>query len=222
MSGFIDAAPSRKLSTFGFQATPAFSTNITAGSSGSERRQANWYQPLHRYVAPGAVDCIDTMLEIKDMWMALLGPAYSFPFRDPSDMASRPVQRANTEPTIDAGDQLLGTGDGVTREFQLRKSYTFGTRTVWRPVYLPVLSTVEVAIDAVVVDPGLYSVSRYGGIVNFDTAPANAEVVTAGFVFDVEVRFEDDSAYQQIVTAFGVQGAADLSFLEIRPCVSGS
>lgn len=221
MSGFVDNYPPERFKSFGFQAVPEFSTNLTSVSSGARRAQAQWYDPLHKYTAPGAVDCLDVMLEIKEMWMALLGPAYTFPFRDPSDFASRPVQRANTAPVISEGDQFIGTGDGVTVEFQLSKAYTFGSRTVYRPIYLPVTSTVIVALDGTPVAGTNFSVSRYGGRVTFNSAPLAAQIVTAGFLFDVEVAFEDDNSYQQIVKAFGAQGAADLSFKQQRPCLSG-
>lgn len=223
MTGFIDTYPPERFKTFGFQAVPEFSTNLTRSSSGSRLAQPQWYSPLHRYTAPGVVDCIEVMQEIKDMWMALLGPAYSFPFRDPADFASRPVQRANTAPVISAGDQFIGTGDDITTEFQLAKAYTFGSRTVYRPIYIPVVDSVLVAINGTPVDPSYYSVTRYGGRVTFDSTliPADGEVVTAGFLYDVEVAFEDDNAYQQIVSSFGAQGAADLTFVELRPCAAG-
>ena len=223
MSGFIDTYPPERFKTFGFQAVPEFSTNLTRSSSGARLAQPQWYTPLHRYTAPGVVDCITVMQEIKDMWMALLGPAYSFPFRDPADFASRPVTRANTAPVVGAGDQFIGVGDGLTIEFQLVKSYVFGSRTVYRPIYLPVVSSVLVAIDGVEVDPAYWSVTRYGGRLTFGSTviPEEGEIVTAGFLFDVEVAFEDDNAYQQIVRAFGAEGVADLTFVELRPCAAG-
>lgn len=227
MSGFIDEYPPRTLTKFQFRAMPKWSTTITAVSSGSERRTQNWYDPLHHYVAPAAINCLEVMEDVHNMWMALRGPLYTFPFRDPVDFASVPIARANTEPTLSRVDQDLGIGDGSTTEFQLYKSYQFGSQEYLRTIRRPVVASVLIGMngdapgDVAPINGGPYtaSVSRDGGIVTFDPAPNSGLILTAGFYFDVECRFEADDSYEKIVKAFGASETADLVFKEVRPCI---
>lgn len=237
---FIDAYLPAKLRGYPFVSSPRWSTSITAVANGSERRNQNWVHPLLRFSAPESVSCQEDLELIKAAWYALAGPADTFPFRDPLDFASRALPAPDTEPdTILATDQYLGVlnpetksydralGDGTTRTFQLVKEYSFGTKTYRRPIYLPVVASVLVAINGF--DPGgpnpsppggpfTWSVTRSGGEVTFDHAPQAGSVLTWGGLFDVEARFESDESFDAITRAFGVTGAADLSFVEVRPC----
>jgi uncharacterized protein (TIGR02217 family) len=63
-----------------------------------------------------------------------------------------------------------------------------------------------------------YSVSRLTGEVTFDTPPSPGHLVKAGFLFDDEVRFESDDAFDGLIQTFGVSGFGDLTFVEVRPC----
>jgi uncharacterized protein (TIGR02217 family) len=153
------------------------------------------------------------------------GPLNSFPMRDPLDFASTRLQKANLEPTIAITNQLIGVGDGVTRSFQLVKKYERGGEEYVRPVYLPIEDSVIVGINAVPADdsgsvdgPYSWDVVREGGQVILDHAPPIGAVVTAGFLFDVQVRFMADDSFDRIVSAFQVDGFADLDFVEVRPC----
>lgn len=227
---FIDAYLPEKLRGYPFVSTPRWSTAITSVSNGDERRNQNWVHPLHRFSAPESVTCQEQLEDIKDCWYALAGPTHSFAFRDPLDFASRRLPAPNNEPPILLRtDQYLGTfnpetmgydraiGDGVRNTFQLVKEYTFGTLTYRRLIYLPMVETILIGIDGNA--PGVApTVDRRDGEVHFDTAPADGSVLTWGGLYDVECRFESDDAYDGIVRSFGVTGAADLSFTEIRPC----
>lgn len=224
---FIDTPVPVTIRAYPFTSSPRWSTNITMVDNGSEHRNQNWQHPLHRFVAPEAIRCQEDLEDVKDMWMALAGPADSFPFRDPLDFASRRLTIANEIPVVGRTDQLLGVGDGLTREFQLQKAYTFGTKTYERLIYLPVVETIVVGMNALPPDtadptlpggPYTVEVERRGGIVRFTPAPEEDMVLTWGGLFDVECRFEQDDSFDGIVRAFGVTGFADLTFVEIRPC----
>jgi uncharacterized protein (TIGR02217 family) len=89
-------------------------------------------------------------------------------------------------------DQPLGTGDGATTTFQLVKRYSDGAGNYYdRPILWPVAGTLTVAADGVHVSSGV-SVNRGTGVVTFTSAPADGVDLTAGFAFDVAVRFDDD------------------------------
>jgi uncharacterized protein (TIGR02217 family) len=121
-------------------------------------------------------------------------------------------------PGLSAVDQVLGVGDGIEDTFQFKKTYTRGVYSKVRLLRLPVLSTVLVALDAVAVSSSDYTVDREAGTLTFDTPPGDGVAVTAGFLFDVPVRFEADDSFDQIVRAYETTGQAGLSFWEVRPC----
>jgi uncharacterized protein (TIGR02217 family) len=152
----------------------------------------------------------------------------SFPMQDPLDFSSTRLRKANLTNTIAATDQLLGIGDGVTRTFQLIKKYERGGQSYTRPITLPVVETVELALNALDPDdsgtpggPYSWDVVRDTGLVIFDHAPSVGLIVTAGFLFDVPVRFLADDSFDRIISAYQVDGFADLDFTEIRPCSNG-
>src|SRR5690606_36060935 len=114
-----------------------------------------------------------------------------------------------------------------TSAFQLVKTYERGGASYQRPIYLPQEETVLVALDGLdpaTPDPALpggpytWTVSRPGGVVTFDKPVEEGVVVTAGFLFDVAVRFEADDSFDGIVQSYQVSGFSDLVFVEVRPC----
>jgi len=222
---YVDEYLPGKIVGYDFTGTPRFSTSITAVASGSERRNRNWIHPLHKFTAPQGVRCNEDIFALHEMWMVLGGPECTFPFRDPMDFASRRLEAPNVEPQVAGGDQALGTGTGFQRDFQLYKRYTFGTRTYDRLIYRPIEDSVEVLINGLAPNdislaggPYTWDVDRLTGIVTFDPAPHIGLVLTAGFLFDVEVRFADDTTYESVVKAFRQSGFAALDLVEVRPC----
>lgn len=227
MTDFLDEYLPDKIKGFPWTSTPRFSTTMTQVGSGAEHRNRNWLNPLHVFSAPEAITCHDELEDLKDHWMVCGGPFMTFPMRDPLDFASRRLVKANLGPTVFRTDQLLGVGDGGTRVFQLRKAYTRGSTTVYRRITLPILESVLIGLDALEpndsgIDGGPYdfTVERETGRITFTPAPEVGVAVTAGFYFDVPARFESDDSFDQVVKAFQVDGYADLSFTEVRPCMS--
>jgi uncharacterized protein (TIGR02217 family) len=227
MTEFVDEYLPRSILKYPFTSAPRTSTRITQVKSGHEHRNRNWVHPLHKFTSPNAIECHDDLEDVKDAWFALGGPFTTFPFRDELDFASRRLRKAGLAPTVFPTDQILGTGDGSTREFQMTKRYRFGTLTYDRKITLPIVSSVVVAMNALAPgtgDPTLpggpytFDVNRLAGKILFDHAPANGVLLTDGFLFDVIARFEDDDTFEAIIEAFQLSGHADLSFVEVRPC----
>jgi uncharacterized protein (TIGR02217 family) len=85
-----------------------------------------------------------------------------------------------------------------------------------------VADSVIVAIDGDVIDPSGYTVSRPGGEILFASPPDPDDyddgIITAGFLFDVCVRFESDDAMETILRAHRAAGFADLTLIEVGPC----
>lgn len=198
---------------------PRFKTSIQVNAGGRERRNQEWQHPLHRYTLPEAIARKWPVIqELGHHWRIMRGPLHSFPWRDPLDFASCALVRPNQVPTVSMADQEVGEGDGFTDTFQLVKTYTYGAETYDRPIHLPRLDTVLVAVDGDLVDPANYSISRPGGVILFDDPPAAGLAITAGFLFDVEVRFEGDDTFEGILRSTRQAGSADLTLIEVRPC----
>jgi uncharacterized protein (TIGR02217 family) len=90
-----------------------------------------------------------------------------------------------------ATDQVIGAGDNSSTVFQLVKAYSSGAQTWTRSITKPVTGTVTVALDGNAQTSG-WSVDTTTGQITFTTAPAGGVIVSAGFEFDVPVRFDTD------------------------------
>ncbi len=172
--------------TIGQQASASaeFSTNIVTTLSGHERRNSAWADARARYdVAPG-VRSETELGELLAFFRARRGPAIGFRFRDPFDNSSNGMTG-----TPQPGDQVLGLGDGLQTIFPLVKTYGDGQSAQQRGITRPITSSVIVSVSNQAAIG--WSVAS-GGKIIFETAPAVGAIVTAGFHFDVPVRFADD------------------------------
>jgi uncharacterized protein (TIGR02217 family) len=107
-------------------------------------------------------------------------------------------------------DQLLGTGDGARVRFALVKHYGGGEE---RRITRPVAGSVVVAVGGVARATG-WTVEA-GGELLFDVAPVTGAAVTAGYLFDVPVRFAEDRL--EINRASFLAGAApSVPLIEVR------
>jgi uncharacterized protein (TIGR02217 family) len=184
---------------------PGFSTNIVTSASGHEYRNVNWQQARLRFDAGPGVRGDGELESLLAFFRARRGAAIGFRFRDPYDFSSNGMTGAPTH-----GDQWIGTGDGSRTRFPLVKSYGSGEQ---RRITRPVPGSVAVAIDGVERLSG-WTVEVLGEIV-FTDPPAPGEDVTAGFLFDVPVRFANDRL--EVNRASFLAGEApSVSLIEIR------
>ena len=78
----------------------------------------------------------------------------------------------------------------------------------------PVAGSVRVAVDGVELDDG-FDVDLTTGAVTFAEPPGVADAVTAGFLFDVPVRFDTD--YLEVdLSAFAAGAIPKIPLVEIR------
>lgn len=222
MGAFVDVYLPSSIPGYPCTGSPRTSTTITVASSGDEGRNKNWEQPLRRFKLPAAeARQWQIIADLTDHFLITDGPFASFPWRDPFDFASIRLAYANETTAsilarIGGGDQVFGVGDGLTRTFQLTKTYQRGGYSKVRPIQLPVLSSL-IILDAGGA-AGSHSVSRPGGLVTFDVAPVANHVLTWGGLFDVPVRFDSDDAIDTVVAAYQVAGAAEINLDEQRSC----
>ncbi len=176
------------------EVAPGFSTAILTSSGGREARNAAWAEARTSYdVGPGLRSEADIGVLLA-FFRARMGAARGFRLRDPFD--------------FDAVGEVVGVGDGVARRFALVKSYGAMERRITRPVG----GSVSVAVDGV--GTSAFSLEA-GGWVVLDVAPAPGAMVTAGFAFDVPVRFAEDRL--SVARATFLAGvAASVPLVEVR------
>ena len=167
-------------------------------TSGAEKRNARTSRSRRQYDAGTGVRSVEDLYEVMAFFEARRGSLHAFRFRDPFDMKS-----CSPGGTISALDQVLGVGDGVARRFSLAKTYGTGVDAYRRIVRHPVAGTVIVAVAGV--EKALstdFSVDPASGDVVFvpEAVPPEGAVVTAGFEFDVAVRFDADQLAASIIS----------------------
>jgi len=187
---------------------PEFSTSVSVTASGFERRNSLWSNARLRFdVGPG-IRSEAEMGELIAFFRARRGAARGFRFSDPSDHSSNGMVG-----TPSPSDQVLGTGDGAQSDFPLIKGYGTGGEQQVRRITRPVFETILVSIDNAV-QLGNWEL-REGGVISFETPPAPGSVVCAGFLFDVPVRFAQDSL-EIAGASFAAGEAPSVPVVEIR------
>ena len=184
-------------------ASPEFSTSVAVTASGHEYRNALWSDARMRYdVGPG----IRSEAELGTLiafFRARYGPARGFRLRDPFDFSS-----AAMTGTPSASDQHIGTGDGMASRFRLVKNYGEQQRRITRPQP----GSIRIAAGGVETAAWRYEA---GGWIVFDSAPAAGAPITAGYLFDVPVRFAEDRLDVSGVS-FAAGEAPSVALIEIR------
>jgi uncharacterized protein (TIGR02217 family) len=192
---------------------PERRTDVVALGSGAEERNARWKHSRRRYDAGYGVKTYDALSDVVAFFEERRGRLYGFRWRDRLDHAS-----AAPDAGVAPSDQLIGTGDGTTAAFQLVKTYGSVYSPYQRPIAKPVSGSVRVAVDSAEQTEGNdFSVDTTTGIVTFLAGhiPASGTTITAGFLFDVPVRFDTD--YLEVdLSAFAAGAIPKIPLVEIR------
>lgn len=185
---------------YGSSGGPEYATDIVASQSGYEQRNVNWEQARARYNVAHGVKTKAQLDALIAFFRARKGRAHGFRFKDWTDY------QATTE--------ALGTGDGVTTQFQLVKRYVSGAVTELRTITKPVSGTVQIYKNAVLQSSGV-SVNTTTGVVTFTSPPAIGQAITATYQFDVPVRFDTDKLSASL-DAYGIHSWLDIPLVEVR------
>lgn len=196
---------------FGSRGGPGRRTDVVALASGREHRNSHFARFRRRYDAGLGVRTLDALHAVVAFFEERRGRLYGFRFRDRVDWRSGPPSQAPTPE-----DQRIGTGDGTTAEFPLTKTYGAGFAPYGRPIAKPVAGTVRVAVGGeerfdFTCDPATGIVAFPAGAIPPDGAP-----VTAGFAFDVPVRFDTDDLEIDF-SAFAAGEIPKIPLIEILP-----
>ncbi|WER10339.1 DUF2460 domain-containing protein [Rhodobacter capsulatus] len=171
----------------GARGGPERRTQIVELASGAEERNASWANSRRRYDVAYGIRRADDLAAVVAFFEARNGRLHGFRFKDWADFKScLPSQ------TPVSTDQPIGAGNGSTNTFQLAKRYTSGAQSWTRAITKPVAGTVAIALNGTPQASG-WSVSTTTGLITFTTAPAAGVAITAGFEFDVPVRFDTDA-----------------------------
>jgi uncharacterized protein (TIGR02217 family) len=188
--------------SFGSVGGPERRTEVVTLSNGFEERNTPWEHSRRRYDAGAGLRSTDDVSILIAFFEARRGKLHAFRWKDWSDHKSCLPSR-----TISTDDQEIGRGDGIETVFQLIKTYSSGSYSYARPIRKPVEGSVRIAIAN---DPKVetveYTVDHSTGVITFETPPDIGAQITAGYEFDVPVRFDTDS----LLTTFGTYQAGDV------------
>ncbi|MGB8815140.1 MAG: DUF2460 domain-containing protein [Paracoccaceae bacterium] len=197
--------------SFGSVGGPERRTEIVTLTNGFEERNTPWAHSRRRYDAGVGLRSLDDVELLIAFFEARRGQLFGFRWKDWADYKSCKASRA-----VGPQDQIIGHGDGVTKVFGLQKTYESGGNTYVRPILKPVAGTVKVAVAG---DPKIesleFSVDTATGAIGFVVAPDVGTLLTAGFEFDVAVRFDTDRI-QTSVASFQAGDVPSVPIVEVR------
>ena len=197
--------------SFGSSGGPERPTEIVALNNAFEERNSPWKHARRRYDAGLGARSLDDLSAVVAFFEARGGQLYGFRWKDWTDFTS-----AQPSATVSMQDQVIGTGDDATTDFQLVKSYASGGVAYLRDITKPVSGSVLVALDGVAQGEGTdFTLDDATGVITMTTAPVLGAVLTAGFEFDVPVRFDTDFIEVSAAT-FAAGVIPNIPVIEVR------
>ena len=175
--------------------------------SGHEERNTIWTNSRRSYDISLGLRDLDDVYAVQEFWEARRGGLRGFRFKDWSDF-----QSVGPNTSVSDLDQAMATLTSTT--FQLQKVYSPASNPWTRTITKPVNGTVVVRDNSGPQTEGVdYTVDYSTGIVTFNSVPSG--VPTAGFEFDVPVRFQDEEL-EINVALFDVGSVPSITLLEVR------
>ncbi len=197
--------------SFGSVGGPERLTDVVTLANGHEERNTPWAHSRRRYDAGLGMRSADDVALVLDFFEARRGRLHGFRWKDWADYKSCLPSR-----TPDYTDQLIARGDEIKTDFQLIKTYRSGIQDYVRVITKPVFGTVFVGLDSERQEPGVhYNLNYETGILSFVNPPDIGVEITAGFEFDVPVRFDTDRLE---INMAGVEAGQvpDVPLIEVR------
>lgn len=181
--------------SLGAHGGPERRTEIVTLANGREERNSRWAHARRRYDAGYGVKSRADMLAVLAFFEERRGKFHSFLWRDGLDFSSHPSGGVPTPL-----DQQIGVGDGARTSFSLSKWYGGSFDPYFRPITKPLAGTVRIAVEGVELGETQFSVSGTTGEVSLLVPPPLGALLSAGFLFDVEVRFDTDRLDIELVS----------------------
>tara|TARA_R110000850_G_scaffold46709_2_gene117506 strand:- start:619 stop:1251 length:633 start_codon:yes stop_codon:yes gene_type:complete len=197
--------------SFGSVGGPQRRTDVVTLANGFEERNTPWAHSRRVFDAGLGMRSIDDVQALTAFFEARFGQMYGFRWKDWADFKS-----CRSSITVAFDDQVLGLGDGVQTDFQLIKAYESGGHSYFRPITKPVQGTVRVGVAQDELQETIdYEIDMSTGVVRFDSAPGRDLVVSAGYEFDVPVRFDTDRILVS-VASFQAGQVPNVPVIEVR------
>jgi uncharacterized protein (TIGR02217 family) len=197
--------------SFGSLGGPERKTDVVTLANGFEERNTPWAHSRRRYDAGVGMRSLDDIETLIAFFEARRGQLYGFRWKDWSDFKSG---RASGE--VDFEDQLIGHGDGIEAVAPLYKVYSSGGQQYQRPIKKPVAGTVRIGIQGSQQQEGIdFEVDITTGHITFSHPPDEGVAITAGYEFDVPVRFDADH-FQTSVASFQAGDIPNVPIMEVR------
>ena len=183
--------------TYGPIGGPTFLTDVLVVGSGDEQRNARWTAGRAEYTVDTVLMKPVPMNDLIAFFRIVLGRKFGFRLKDHTDFKSVLF----TQPTS-ALDQVIGTGDDITKIFQLIKTYTFMSFSAVRTINKPVAGTVKLAVATVVQVEG----------VDFSVDLATGKIT---FLPTITVTGTDISAFEDSNTFSFIGASSDFSAFQV-------
>jgi uncharacterized protein (TIGR02217 family) len=191
---------------------PERRTDVVVLGSGAEERNSRWADSRRTYNAGYGVRTLDDLHAVIAFFEERRAKLHGFRWHDASDFKSCAPERA---PTM--LDQSLGLGDGTRTRFDLQKKYGTSFAPYTRRITKPVAGSVLVAVNGVLDPIANHLIDTTTGTVIFQPGhvPAVGATITAGFQFDVPVRFDTDKLEINL-SGFRSGAIPSIPLIEIR------
>jgi len=198
--------------SFGCTSSVERRTEIVALGSGHEHRNQRWAKSRRSYDIGYGIKDIAALHQVASFFEAPRGALIGFLFRDPIDWKS-----GFPGEDVSPFDQEIGIGDSNLAKFNLRKTYGTSGLGYQREIYKPVQESLRVAVDDVELTLGGEVALIDGNTLEFNSShvPQEGQVITAGFEFDVPVRFSADELNINIAN-FNAGEIPSIQLQEIR------
>jgi len=184
--------------SYGISGGPQFDTEIVETHSGAEYRNIRTPYGRNKYNIASGIKTKAKLDEVINFFRAVKGRAIGFRFKDWLDYGVE--------------NQFIGSGDGVTKTYQLIKIYSLGTNMEVRKITKPVRGTVEILINDK--KTRLYKIDWDNGIIIFPKPLRKNTIITGSFEFDVPVRFNTDHISASIEN-YGVHAIDNIDLVEL-------
>ena len=197
--------------SFGAVGGPERRTEIVTLRNGFEERSTPWADSLRRFDAGLGMRSLDDLERLVAFFEARRGQLHGFRWKDWSDFKS-------CAPSGVPGplDQALGTGDGAATRFDLAKRYGDGADAWSRRIGKPVAGSVLVAVGGDPLQEGVhFELDAANGVVALAEPAEDGAAVTAGFEFDLPVRFDADRIAVSVAT-FQAGEVPEVPVVELR------
>ena len=164
--------------SYHFSGGAKFNTEINYHINGKETRNIKWLLPRNHYVVNHKTKFGTEIEELKSFFYIVKGKGTSFLFKDWHDCKLK--------------QSHIATGNGIQKEFNIIKTYSFKGHNFIRRITQPAYSTIKVYLNGTLQNSNSYSFNKTKSMLTFVTAPAIGTKIIVDCDFYIVARFDND------------------------------